>query len=386
LAKEALYNTNRNIIFKETFNSENDVRRNRGVPVNVDFSDGVGSFNGTSSYIRYLFNNIKFNNFSIRIKIKSKEAVNKPYISTRDVSTTQGLVFRLEDTYKFRSYIDFGALVPNALTNNIYELNKWYEVVTTVDRNDVIKIYVDSIKGEDSVDISSLSTVDININSLLTIGKAQDSADFSNCEIDLVEIYNKALSAEEVSNLYNNTTYKDIRNNLLFDFDCRQGIIEDKYGTELINSNVVIKKDTVNTAYFNGVSSEIEAPLIQTGVTTVTGWVYNKKTAITYMVDFRKNSGNRYVYISSGVMGALSGSKYYVDAIYNNNTVPFNKWTFFALVSPNTTIINTLNIGNRTLPTYQWHDGFINQLRIYDGELTANEIMQLRTSQKRKYE
>lgn len=51
--KESLHTIERQCIWKEGFQSAFDVRRNGGEATDVSFQNGVGTFNGTSSYVLY---------------------------------------------------------------------------------------------------------------------------------------------------------------------------------------------------------------------------------------------------------------------------------------------------------------------------------------------
>ncbi len=53
LVKESLYSLYPGLIFRETFNSETDLRKNGGVPTSVIFSNGTCIFNGSSSKVVY---------------------------------------------------------------------------------------------------------------------------------------------------------------------------------------------------------------------------------------------------------------------------------------------------------------------------------------------
>ena len=104
----------------------------------------------------------------------------------------------------------------------ITDLNKWYHLVMTydgsVDTNnglDRVKIYVDGAAESTSLNLSSGTLGDIlNGTAHLGIGKNLTSSG-TNCGstyyfhgiIDEVCIYNKALTAEEISDLYNNYGY-----------------------------------------------------------------------------------------------------------------------------------------------------------------------------------
>jgi len=54
MAKESPYGIDKRLIFRETFSSEAEVRRNGGTPVGVTFDKGVAVFSGAAgTYVSY---------------------------------------------------------------------------------------------------------------------------------------------------------------------------------------------------------------------------------------------------------------------------------------------------------------------------------------------
>ena len=95
--KEALTSPYNKIVFRETFNSEQAVKNNGGVPTDVTISKGIGSFNGTSSGIVYPKN---FNGtYSIRIRFKEPTSfVSSQYLCDFRQGTGVGYVYCSETT------------------------------------------------------------------------------------------------------------------------------------------------------------------------------------------------------------------------------------------------------------------------------------------------
>ena len=80
-------------------------------------------------------------------------------------------------------------------------LNRWYHIVGVRDGN-IITIYVDGVAGATTDTVGILTSEDVNTWS---IGRLSDDPSYHryfNGLIDEVRVYNRALSAEEIGELY----------------------------------------------------------------------------------------------------------------------------------------------------------------------------------------
>lgn len=187
----------KNLIFAEYFNSEQEVRRNGGVPTDVTFENGTIEFNGTGSKMEFpLFTPFLNEAWSIRSKIYLNNYSKYAFLAVlydyntlelRVDKTTGVLVLYLSGNKK--------------TTSTTIPLNESTEILVTHDGNITTNFYVNGIY----VDTYSASfNGNINRNPL-TIGNR--TILYSNHIHELTEFYNKALTAEEVTNLYNNARY-----------------------------------------------------------------------------------------------------------------------------------------------------------------------------------
>jgi hypothetical protein len=175
----------KNLVFAEYFSSEQEVRRNGGIPTDVTFDNGVATFNGTSSIIQhptlYLTDTC-----SIRFKVNLKN------------EGDQGLWGQIgEWNYVFR-------LVGGVL---YYEAKPLAGTLDYSDRDTEIVIAQsgsNAVCYQDGVQVGTFSSI-IKTPILEEIGRTNSI--FSPADIELIEAYNKALTAEEVSNLYNDARY-----------------------------------------------------------------------------------------------------------------------------------------------------------------------------------
>ncbi len=83
--------------------------------------------------------------------------------------------------------------------NVITTTSKYYHIVTTFDGTSA-KIYVD---GSNTTTTTTTSTANVNSASNVSIGKVYSSDRFFDGNIPVVNIYNRALSAEEITRKYN---------------------------------------------------------------------------------------------------------------------------------------------------------------------------------------
>ena len=91
---------------------------------------------------------------------------------------------------------------PNVYGTTDVDDNAWHHISVTVDRsNQIIKVYFDgSLEGSDNMGNPS---VDLSNTAPLFIGKDRGSTNFFNGKIDETAIWNDALTADEISALYN---------------------------------------------------------------------------------------------------------------------------------------------------------------------------------------
>lgn len=182
MAKEAKYSPVPKPIFRETFESEASVRANGGVPTAVTFQNGVASFNGSSSYttIPIALRGI----YTVRIRIKnfiSKGAWQ--YLA--DFRVAGGIGYIAQDNLSAITASN-GTKYLNGLVYHPSNINPNLEVV---------------VSG------MSISCIGVTLGKIATLPN-----DYLTGQIDLFEIYQGTLTAQEVANLYNNSRYKQLGN------------------------------------------------------------------------------------------------------------------------------------------------------------------------------
>jgi len=112
----------------------------------------------------------------------------------------------VESTKELRGAIQSNTTIVEVESNSVFDTNKWYFVAFVFDSTlsgDQMKLYVN---GE--FDNSKTTAYKPNINAKpVLIGNYEGLVRHFNGTIDEVRIYNRALSGEEISDLYNNYGY-----------------------------------------------------------------------------------------------------------------------------------------------------------------------------------
>ncbi|MFA5142493.1 MAG: LamG domain-containing protein, partial [Candidatus Woesearchaeota archaeon] len=103
-------------------------------------------------------------------------------------------------------------ITANNLGSNILLIDRWYYACSVFDRDLNLTIYLDGIK-DSSIKISTANG-DLDSTFSLVIGAYEEATSVRNFNgsIDEVRIWNRSLSAQEISDLYNQTFYGQIDN------------------------------------------------------------------------------------------------------------------------------------------------------------------------------
>ena len=193
-------NLDKNLIFQEYFNDEQSVRRNGGVPTDVVFDKGVAEFNGSSSnlFIPKRYADVK----SLRIKVSNIIDGNS------DILSLSGVIRLLLDgsnIYKLNLYNGVTTEILSS-TSNISTGSNIDEIICTW-TSSVINLYINGIL-EDTEPTVALPVFSDFFDRDYRIGASFGGGSlYYNGNVNSVEFYNKALTAEEVSNLYSDARY-----------------------------------------------------------------------------------------------------------------------------------------------------------------------------------
>jgi len=327
-------------------------------------------------------------------------------------------------------------------SNTVLDSNKWYNICITA-ANGEVKLYINGIL-ESQLQTNYVVDWSTSINTSCAGVGTHFGKNYNNCStnngnygiIDDFGIWNRSLTQEEISDLYNgNETVcvpEYIPTNGLIGFWPFCGNANDESGnnldgtiigsTELTNDRF----DQTNSAYdfdyanasFGQQNDEIYIPyddILNVNNITASVWVYPRQyfwsgdsgTANTVVLTRWENgtsnpSGTawRIVYDSSSVLGAISnGTSSRVAE--DNNPLTLNNWNHIVMTynsesiklyingvlkatttSPgvmNTASTSGISIGEAAQYNGYWHptDGIIDDIGIWDRALTAQEITNL---------
>ena len=173
------------------------------IPVDQIANAQAMSFNGTDQYIEVIYNSI-FNqsvySFSFWLKNNINSGASNDGIITADSSTRGWSILQDNQTFKVNPNILAGGYLHTA--NFFNTTGAWIHCAITFDGT-TLTVY----KNGTSVNSTSSGTLNLNANNNnLTIGYNNfSSGRYFNGSIDEVAIFNTALSAEKITQIYNAT-------------------------------------------------------------------------------------------------------------------------------------------------------------------------------------
>jgi hypothetical protein len=218
MTKESINSLRGQAIFRETFNSVNDVRLNGGISTAVDFDNGVGSF--LASEIVYKQNIDFTGNKSFRFKLSNKNfsALQAIFWGNNNNNAGDNIAIAKATTGEITSARTSGSSLSGWKTTSKITTSDWYELVVTKSATAIIGMYINGV-----LDGAVFNRNLTNTSTAFSVGAYPTGATkfFFNGDIDLFEIYDYVLNATEVKMLYNETLHTNVSNKA-------------KYGSEII--------------------------------------------------------------------------------------------------------------------------------------------------------
>ena len=166
------------------------------------------SFNGTDQYVESSYSpilNQSIYSFSFWLKNNINSGASNDGIITADSSTRGWSILQDNQTFKFNPNISGGGAIID-VANFFNTTGAWIHCAITFDGTNLI-VY----KNKTNVGSSNTGTRNLNANNNnLTIGYNNfSSARYFNGSIDEVAIFNKALSPEKITQIYDATAVVD---------------------------------------------------------------------------------------------------------------------------------------------------------------------------------
>jgi len=234
MSYESLQSIDRSCVFRETFNNSSAVVNNNYSKgslstTGVSFKNGTGIFNkGTITYPN--LKNVKNKTYTYRVVFK-----------LLSYSTDYQSIVRLTDGSSAPTIIPISLGSVAAFNGTGY-------------MNGVVQSGFPFIPLNKTIEFVCVFSTS-SIQSIL-LGSYISNTFQANCQIDLFEIYNRALSAVEVKLLYQQRLYTQPNElPLLLDFDSTRGVLEDRTNINnftITNSVSILQIGKVKSAYFNG--------------------------------------------------------------------------------------------------------------------------------------
>jgi len=408
---ESYTHKDKRCVFRETFDSAESVARNGNVAANVTFDGRRGNFNGSNSGITTHLKPLG-STHSIRI-------IFCLYSTTTSNDTTLiggkntfcSLTWNVAWGNVYDYYNDNGTLL--RLTPTVpLSLNREYEIVVTRS-NTAVLWYVDGV-------LSKSGTLgDNGPFTMRYVGrdKSLNANYWLNGYVSLVEIYNKALSAAEIRNLYYGIPFhRPVMPTPIFDLTAERGFVEERTGKNLTITNVpVVRFGKTYAMKFDGITGKID---------TGSQWIDTKAATFHMLIQSNRGIDNaqsqvgylvtnndffiEHAYDKPSIGYLFYGGRGMTSYTFLNRTYAFyKKWVYvtgiipddskrFSLVYLNGglninqsvvayTGVGSLNVWVGGTGTSNLYKGFVHHMTVWSGILTSEQITQLYTYEKTLY-
>ena len=426
MSKESLTHLDSRVEFQATMNSAAVEIANGGTITDVSFDNGVGTFTSgrivykdkkanTTNGVSYVFNlGERFGNISSGDTLFSHIIDINTYILLAVGATSFSIYLQSSSgNYRFNSY-----------TKNVF--NNFNDLIITIGSSLDVKVYRQGVEITNTSSSDVGSPVDFKVNDFQLGSTVGGTADLS-IDIDSVYIYNKALSAGEVSALAKNILYTPSTDGLVLNLDSRQGMPIDKSGNPIVDQIAITMKR--NGSIYNTFFTQASHSRISMGKPDCINNIFvgggTWEAWINPYSDGENDLGTIFSksYVSFRTVGETAGKcklqfKIYFDGtngewITTNTEVNIREWAHVSVTYnsdnvANVPVIEVNNVGVAidiiTTPTstvkndagwylyigdnsYQAHafDGLQNMHKIYNTARTAEDKARNYVSSKQKY-
>lgn len=171
------------------------------------------SLDGTDDYVALgNSSDLAPSNITVSLWFKASGTVGaNNYLFAREGATYGSYLFRYTNTNKFNVFLGFaGAFKADITSSSTYTLTDWHHVAFTYDQTNV-KLYVDGVQEYSAAETRAIdytpSTSYGTDNTYIGKGPFTDNAEGL---IDEVALFNSALSASDITAIYNSGTPDDL--------------------------------------------------------------------------------------------------------------------------------------------------------------------------------
>jgi len=274
-------------------------------------------------------------------------------------------------------------------SNVAYTDNSWHHLTGVILANGNHYIYVDGILQ--TAAYTSAVTWTPALSSIpLVIGTAYGDLPLNltylerfGGSIDNVRVYNRALSATEVSDLYNeydpgivvSDLQKGLVGNWRFDGYAKDSTPNRNHGTVTGATLTTDRKGQANKAYsFNGTSDHILAGNVGSSIKTISFWMQANTTSSKKVIDI---DGTKQIELdgnSNVVATSFPSATIYIDGSSASVNIPNTSWHLVTITDSTGVSASTFDIG---AVSSSYFDGKIDDVRIYNRALSQTEATAL---------
>jgi len=416
---DAAYSSN--IALYQFEDNANDTTTNyNGTASNVTYATGkfgnAALFNGSSSKIVVSdsSDNLNFSNhtgtISAWVNLDSISGGEEPVVNKRDTGNPGNRSYLFNVTNGVVNWYTYNTDSNQQQVSSTSSLSasQWHHIVVTLDQTN-IKIYIDGVLDKTA---SSTYTSIQDDGADFTIGYRGNNSGhvYADGSIDQVRIFNKAISAEDVATLYNETSSTASNTNpfsegagvALYSFDYDASEASGYYDGTPSNVDFGVGGKINYGARFNGSSSIINTSVDFDTLTdyTISMWINpssnNKYFAGTVAASTALNG--IYLNLTSGNLIRFfeRNNSNTVTSLTSTDTVTLNAWNHIVVVRDgstnyiyvnngtpvslsNSTITHTTDftIGRAGAFTSTYFDGSIDQVRIFSTALSSSQVTEL---------
>ena len=323
-----------------------------------------------------------------------------------EIDTGNRIIFRIASTDANKANFGNGGWFNHGLS---FSANQWYHLAITFKSGSPAKIYVD---GSLQYTTGNISKASYGSNNYLGAANGSGSGSVQG-KIDQFRVFQKELSSSEVSTLYAETVdtvtsldplSEDTTDTLqvLGDTSCIAAYQFENDETDLSGNYNGTGTEIQyaagrygQAASFNGSSSQVEIGSVQSSNMSVSLWLYSNVNAPTdkIVIEFSNGYGLNFNTFGGGKIAAQYANSN-SSHILSDSTISSGRWYHIVGVfnsSSASLYINGINQAGGTVSDYltsdqntigsrrtgQFFNGKIDQVRIFNKELSASEVTTL---------
>ena len=310
-SKYSAKSIDRECVFREIFSSSTISQNGGTLGTGVTIDGGIATFASGSHGINYsATQNFSDGNFSLRMRLKTTASGGMGLVYKRFNGSAycadKILYFGAMNAGAVNFNCDDDSVARQATSSGTVNDGEWHEIIASYDRDGDLNIFIDGLP-DGSVSLSTMTGSLSNDNDFV-IGDSAGAGTYSfEGEMELFEVYRKALTADEVSLLFSNSLRTpDQESNKSFNVDFRTGSIVDTVdGVVPTNSGSVELRGErgLCRGFLTGDLTYAISPMVDQGFSLLV-WVKSQDWSTEYITGAFVDSSNRW-YLRADASGTL---------------------------------------------------------------------------------